>query len=76
VGEGKTKMKARGEDARRSTVADDKRLLTPLQVADRFGVDVRTIRRWQAMGRLKARKLGRLVRFAPAEVDRLAERGF
>lgn len=40
------------------------------ETADRYGVDIRTIRRWVSDGRLTAYRIGpRVLRFDPAEVD-------
>lgn len=61
---------------RRTEVADEKRLLTPAQVADLLGIDVRTLRRWKSAGRIKGVSLGkRCVRFKPEEIDRIIKGG-
>jgi excisionase family DNA binding protein len=52
-------------------------LLIPLlksdDVAQIFGVTVPTICRWHAQGRLRGIRLGRRLRFQPADVQRLIE---
>lgn len=45
------------------------RLLDVGEVADRMGVTVRFVRRLVAQRRLPYRKLGKFVRFDPAEVE-------
>jgi excisionase family DNA binding protein len=67
----------RGKSPRRTEVAEDRRLLTALQLADKFAVDIRTVRRWCAAGKLRPIKLGRrLVRFRPEEVERFERKGW
>ena len=43
---------------------------TAEQVADRFGVAVKTIYRWRREGRIRAIKVGNYYVFADTEVDR------
>lgn len=51
-------------------------LMTAADVAARLQVDVRTVRRWEAAGKLKARRLGRrTVRYRREDVERFIDRG-
>jgi excisionase family DNA binding protein len=49
--------------------------LTVKEAAELIGVSECTLRRMTAMGKIKAVKIGRSVRYRPAEVARVAERG-
>jgi len=54
-------------------LAGDERLkssqcVTSAEVADFFGVDVRTVRDWQIAGALKARKINNTLCFSPQDV--------
>lgn len=51
------------------------KLLNVSQFAERLGVSKSCIRRWILEGRVSIIKLGRLVRIAEAEVDRLLAEG-
>jgi len=51
------------------------RLLNVHEVADVMRVSHYTVRAWIRSGRLKATKLGRLVRIEPSEVQRLIASG-
>ncbi|MBW3664924.1 MAG: BldC family transcriptional regulator [Actinobacteria bacterium] len=58
----------------RSDVEDDE-LLTPGEVARRFGVDPKTVTRWASAGKLSPlRTLGGHRRYRASEVDALLER--
>lgn len=59
----------------RKTVDEAKRLLTYYQVADQLGVGLRTVKRWRSEGKLRAVRIGRVVRFRPEDVQRLVEKG-
>jgi excisionase family DNA binding protein len=48
-------------------------LLSTSEVAGVFQVSCATIRRWRAEGKLRAVRVGRALRFPPADVQRLAE---
>ena len=50
-------------------------LLTTEDVAQRLACTPAAVRRWRAAGRLRAVKLGRLVRYRPADVARIAQNG-
>jgi len=53
-------------------MASDDPLLRPEEVAELFGVDVRTVARWADEGKLcSARTLGGHRRFRKSEVERL-----
>ena len=49
------------------------RLLTVATVADRCGVSLRSVRRWIADGRLPVHRLGRAIRIAERDLDRLLD---
>lgn len=54
---------------------DPDRLLTPAQVAERFGVHTRTVARWADEGQIDAYKtLGGHRRYRAGDVERLARR--
>ena len=56
------------------TTTDNKRLLTPEDVAERLGVQPATVRAWARDGRIESFKIsGRLMRFLPAAVDAFIE---
>lgn len=55
---------------RKSEVPGGNKLLTKVQVADLMGVSWRTVNRLVASGKLKAVRVGRLLRFEPAEIER------
>jgi excisionase family DNA binding protein len=58
-----------------TTAADDPQLLSIDQLAQRLGITVRHVRRLVADKRVPYYKIGRLVRFDPAEItDWLATR--
>lgn len=59
----------------RRRVPEHKRLLTYGQVAELLNIDERTARRWESMGRLRAVRFGRTVRFRPEDVQRAIEKG-
>jgi excisionase family DNA binding protein len=50
------------------------RLLTKKEVGERLGVSTRTVDRLRSIGKLPAVKFGGVVRFRPADVDRLVNR--
>lgn len=50
-------------------------LLTTQDVARLLGCSPAAVRRWRAQGRLRAVKLGRLVRYRGEDVQRVASRG-
>lgn len=52
-------------------MSEQKKLLTPLEVAERLGITPATVRRWANEGRLPAVRLGRLIRFHPDDIDAL-----
>jgi excisionase family DNA binding protein len=61
-------------EAVRSDLEDDE-LLTPGEVARRFGVDPKTVTRWASAGKLSPlRTLGGHRRYRASEVDALLER--
>ncbi len=43
--------------------------ITKQQVAEQFGVSVRTVEEWMASGRIAYLKMGRLVKFTRAHVE-------
>lgn len=47
-------------------------LLTEPEVADVFGVSLRTVRRWGLVGVLERVKVGGVIRYRASDVDRLA----
>jgi excisionase family DNA binding protein len=49
------------------------RYVSPAQASELVGVSIRTLRRAIAAGRLRARRLGRLVRIDVAELTRWVE---
>lgn len=54
------------------TAADPGRMLSARQVADRLGVNPKTVHRWASEGRLTRVRLGpRVIRFHQSEVDGL-----
>ena len=53
-------------------IENGQRLLNYREVAEVFGVKVMTVRRWQAVGRIRAVKItGKIVRFSREEIDRV-----
>ena len=50
-------------------------LLTTAEVAERLGCSPAAVRKWRAQGRLRAVKLGRLVRFRGEDVARIVAKG-
>ena len=50
-------------------------LLTTDEVARILGCSEAAVRKWRSQGRLKAVKLGRLVRFRAEDVERIASKG-
>jgi excisionase family DNA binding protein len=51
------------------------KLITITEVATIFCCTISAVRRWRREGRIKAVKLGRLVRFNEDEVNRIAREG-
>jgi excisionase family DNA binding protein len=65
-------LQRRGEEQRRrgmTEISTNPRLLTIDQLAERLGITVRHVRRLVAERRLPYYKVGRLVRFDPAEIS-------
>ena len=52
----------------------DSRLWTSHQVARHLGLSPNTVRRWVAEGRLPAYRVGRVLRFDPADLDKFAQK--
>ena len=55
------------------TAADPSRMLTMQEAADRLGVTDRTIHTWTKRGLLPAFKIGAVVRYDPADLQRFIE---
>ncbi len=45
--------------------------LTPAELAARWKITPMTLRRWRRMGRIKALHLGRGIRFALADIEKI-----
>lgn len=52
---------------------DDRKLLTVEQLAERLAVNPMTVRRMVNRGQLPAVRIGRAIRFKPADVDAFLE---
>ncbi len=52
---------------------DDKKLLTPLDVADRLQVNERTVNIWLRKGRLRGFKIGKEWRISPDDLQAFLE---
>lgn len=62
-----------GSELARELVADLPALLSPDQAAEFWGVSTRTLRRWEAAGRLRVVRVGRVLRIPRTEIERLLE---
>ena len=54
---------------------DDKKLLTPLDVADRLQVNERSVNIWLRKGRLRGFKIGKEWRISPDDLQEFLEAG-
>lgn len=55
-------------------MGDSEKLLTPREVADRFGVNTKTLARWAKAGKVSSiRTLGGHRRYRPSEIRALLE---
>lgn len=61
------------QSVRQEAGSSSERLLSPREVARRWGIHTITLRRWTKEGRLKSLKLGRSVRFQMEEILRVED---